>query len=127
LLEKLDKIYTDCPFYGSRRMREILKRKGYSVNRKRVTRLMKILGIKAIYPKKNLSKSNSEHKKFPYLLKDMEINKPNQVWATDITYIPIKGGFFYLTVIMDWHTRYILKYLIQIKGCNTHQKNLQKF
>ena len=71
---------------------------------------MNMLGLQAIYPKKRLSKSNKEHKKFPYLLRGVEINKANQVWTTDITYIPIRGGFFYLTVIMDWYTRYVLSW-----------------
>jgi len=110
LMEKMDKIYTECPFYGSRRMQEILKRQGYNINRKRISRLMNIMGLKAIYPKKNLSKMNPNHKKFPYLLKNVNIHKVNQVWSTDITYIPIKGGFFYLTVIMDWYSRYILSW-----------------
>ena len=110
LMEKMDKIYTECPFYESRRMQEILKRQGYNINRKRISRLMNIMGLKAIYPKKNLSKMNPNHKKFPYLLKNVNINKINQVWSIDITYIPIKGGFFYLTVIMDWYSRYILSW-----------------
>ena len=109
-MEKLDKIYTKCPFYGSRRMREVLKREGHLVNRKKIIRLMNMLGIRAIYPKKKLSQSNSEHKKFPYLLRDIEIKNPNQVWATDITYIPVRGGYFYLTVIMDWYSRYVLSW-----------------
>jgi len=95
LMEKMDKIYTDCPFYGSRRMQAILRRQGYNINRKRISRLMSVMGLKAIYPKKDLSKMNPHHKKFPYLLKNVNIHKVNQVWSTDITYIPIKGGFFY--------------------------------
>jgi len=109
-MEKIDEIYTDHPFYGSRRMQAILKRQGFDINRKRVSRLMNIMGIKAIYPKKNLSKNNPDHKKFPYLLNNIKINKPNQVWSTDITYIPIKSGFLYLTAIMDWYSRYILSW-----------------
>ena len=109
-MEKMDKIYTDCPFYGSRRMQAILKRQGFNINRKRISRLMNIMGLKAIYPKKNLSKMNPNHKKFPYLLNNVNINRINQVWSTDITYIPIKSGFFYLTVVMDWYSRYILSW-----------------
>ncbi|NGX44846.1 MAG: hypothetical protein K1060chlam3_01021, partial [Candidatus Anoxychlamydiales bacterium] len=109
-MDKMDKIYTDCPFYGSRRMQAILKRQGFNINRKRISRLMNIMGLKAIYPKKNLSKMNPNHKKFPYLLNNVNINRINQVWSTDITYIPIKSGFFYLTVVMDWYSRYILSW-----------------
>jgi len=112
MMEKMDEIYTDCPFYGSRRMQAILKRQGYNINRKRISRLMNIMGLKTIYPKKNLSKMNPNHKKFPYLLKNVNINKVNQVWSTDITYIPIKGGFFYLTVVMDWYSRYVLSWRV---------------
>ena len=109
-MDKMDKIYTDCPFYGSRRMQAILKRQGFNINRKRISRLMNIMGLKVIYPKKNLSKMNPNHKKFPYLLNNVNINRINQVWSTDITYIPIKSGFFYLTVVMDWYSRYILSW-----------------
>ncbi len=91
-------------------MQAILKRQGFNINRKRISRLMNIMGLKAIYPKKNLSKMNPNHKKFPYLLNNVNINRINQVWSTDITYIPIKSGFFYLTVVMDWYSRYILSW-----------------
>ena len=110
LMKEIDKLYTDHPFYGSRRMTIMLRKESYHVNRKKIIRLMDLMKLKAIFPKRNLSKCNKEHKKFPYLLKNIEITKPNQAWATDITYIPIQGGFFYLTVIMDWNTRYILSW-----------------
>jgi putative transposase len=109
-MEIIDREYTEHPFFGSRQMMFILQRQGYQVNRKRVMRLMQKMGLKAIYRKPNLSKTEKLHKKYPYLLKGKEILEPNQVWATDITYIPIKGGFLYLVAIMDWATRYILSW-----------------
>ena len=107
-MELIDIEYTAHPFYGSRRMVECLKKHGHNVNRKRISRLMHTMGIEAIYPKPNLSKSSLEHKKYPYLLRGVKIMAPNEVWSTDITYIPVQGGFFYLTAIIDWYTRYIL-------------------
>lgn len=109
-MEMIDREYTDHPFYGSRQMTAFLRRQGHLVNRKRVMRLMRMMGLEAIYPKPNLSKAAAGHKKYPYLLKDLQILSPNHVWSTDITYIPVKGGFLYLTAIMDWFTRYILSW-----------------
>lgn len=106
----IDEQYTMTPFYGYRRMTVYLQQKGFSVNHKRVSRLMRRLGLEAIYPKPNLSKPGKEHLKFPYLLKGLEISYSNQVWATDITYIRLKGGFIYLLVIMDWHSRYVIDF-----------------
>lgn len=108
LMSKLDTQYTKAPFYGSRRMTEWLKREGHSVNRKRVRRLMRIMGIEAIYPKRRTSLTDEEHKIFPYLLRGVTIARPNQVWATDITYIRMQRGFVYLVAILDWHSRYVL-------------------
>jgi putative transposase len=104
----IDQEYTAHPYYGSRRMTVILQKLGYAINRKRIIRLMRQMGLEAIYPKPNLSKANKEDKKYPYLLKDLKILSPNQVWSTDITYIPVRGGFLYLTAIMDWYSRYVL-------------------
>jgi putative transposase len=109
-MELIDREYTGRPFYGSRRMLAILKRQGYKINRKRVVRLMKMMGLEAIYPKPNLSKAREEDKKYPYLLKGLAIVAPNDVWSADITYIPLKNGFLYLTAIMDWFTRYIISW-----------------
>jgi len=109
-MEIIDKLYTLRPFYGSRKMTAMLKREGYVVNRKRVVRLMRLMGLVAIYQKPNLSKASKEAKKYPYLLRGLKICKPNQVWGTDITYIPVRGGFLYLTAVMDWYTRYILSW-----------------
>ena len=96
------------PFYGSRRMTAWLRNHGHQVNRKRVRRLMQLIGLEAIYRRPNTSKPNPGHKVYPYLLRGLEINRVNQVWATDITYIPMARGFLYLVAIMDWHSRYVL-------------------
>jgi len=106
----IDEEYTRHPFYGTRRLTAWLRRKGHGVNIKRVRRLMREMGIEAIYQKPNLSKGLSEHKKYPYLLKNMVIDHPDQVWSTDITYIRMKHGFVYLTAIIDWFSRYVLSF-----------------
>lgn len=110
LMRRLDEQYTETPFYGYRRMTVWLQRLGYRVNHKRVLRLMKVLGLEAIYPKPNLSKPNKQHLIYPYLLKGLEIGYADKVWATDITYIRINGGFIYLLVIMDWNSRYVIDF-----------------
>jgi len=104
----IDEIYTKYPFYGVRRVAVLLRREGFEVNKKRIRRLMRKMGLEAIYPKPNLSRAESEHKKYPYLLKNCKIEKINQVWSTDITYIRIRQGFIYLVAIMDWYSRYVL-------------------
>lgn len=110
LMKLIDAQYTETPFYGYRRMTIYLQQSGYKVNHKRVLRLMKKLGLEAIYPKPDLSKAGKEHLRFPYLLRGIEINCSNQVWATDITYIRLGGGFVYLLVIMDWHSRFVIEW-----------------
>jgi putative transposase len=110
LMGMIDKQYTDTPFYGVRRMTAWLATQGEQVNVKRVRRLMKKMGIEAIYPKQNLSKSQDNVRKYPYLLKEEEIVAPNQVWSTDITYIQLPKGFVYLTAVIDWHSRYVLSW-----------------
>lgn len=110
LMRVIDGQYTKTPFYGYRKMTVYLQRLGLTVNHKRVLRLMKKLGLEAIYPKPNLSKPGVEHLKFPYLLKGVKIRYSNQVWATDITYIRLKDGFIYLLAIMDWHSRYVIDF-----------------
>lgn len=114
LLRLIDEMYTKTPFYGSRRIRETLKRKGYFVNRKRIQRLMRLMGIEAIYPKPNLSKPHPSHKIYPYLLRNKRIEKVNQVWGIDITYIRMKHGWLYLVAIMDWVSRYVLSWNLSI-------------
>jgi putative transposase len=108
LMALLDRQYLKTPFYGSRRMTAWLRTQGFQVNRKRVRRLMRVMGLEAIYRRPNTSKPAPDHKVYPYLLKGMEINGVNQVWTADITYIPMARGFLYLVAIMDWHSRYVL-------------------
>ena len=110
LMRLIDEQYTLTPFYGYRRMTRFLRSAGYKVNGKRVLRLMKKLGLEAIYPKPNLSKPGAEHLRFPYLLREVAIIRANQVWATDITYIRLGAGFVYLLVIMDWHSRFVIEW-----------------
>ena len=110
LMDLLDRQFTDTPFYGSRRMTAWLNRQDFPVNRKRVQRLMRLMGIEAIYPKANLSKRRKDHEVYPYLLKGVTIQEPNHVWSTDITYIRVGRGFVYLTAIMDWFSRYVISW-----------------
>ena len=110
----IDEEFTKHPFYGVRRITAWLRTQGHQVNHKRVSRLMKKMGLEAIYPKRNLSKNNSEYKKYPYLLRNLEIEYPDQVWSTDITYIRLSKGFIYLTAIIDWFSRYVLSWKISI-------------
>ena len=104
----LDKQYTDCPFYGSRRLTACLVRQGEEVNRKRVQRLLRVMGLEAIYPKPRLSLAGRGHRIYPYLLRGVRIERPDQVWSTDITYVPLPSGFMYLAAIIDWYSRYVL-------------------
>jgi len=108
LMRQIDEIYLQWPFYGSRRMRDELLRRGMVVNRKRVQRLMRLMGLQAIYPRRRTSQPAPGHRIYPYLLRDLSIDRPNQVWATDITYIPMAQGFMYLAAILDWHSRRVL-------------------
>jgi putative transposase len=110
LMELIDREYTDHPFYGTRRMTAWLQSKGHCVNRKRVQRLMRLMGLEAVYPKPNLSMGGAGHKVYPYLLRDVKIDRVNQVWSTDITYIPMPKGFMYLTAVIDWYSRYVLSW-----------------
>ena len=110
LMDLIDKAYTQHPYYGSRRILAYLIQQGYKINRKRVQRLMSIMGLVAIYPKRNLSKPQKDFKKYPYLLRGLDILSPNQVWSTDITFIRLKEGFMYLTVVIDWYSRYVLSW-----------------
>jgi len=110
LLNRLDRIFTEHPVYGSRRLQVMLEREGISVGRRRIRRLMRKLGLCAITPKRNTSKPHPEHKIYPYLLRDQTIDQPNQVWSTDITYIPMRRGFLYLVAIIDWSTRRVLSW-----------------
>jgi putative transposase len=110
LKDAIDRQYTATPYYGVPRMTAQLRRDGWMVNRKRVRRLMRSMGLAAIYPKPRLSVANQTHRVYPYLLRDVKIDRPDQAWASDITYIRLRGGFVYLTVVMDWHSRYVLSW-----------------
>ncbi len=109
-MRRMDRIYTSRPVYGSRRMAEELKAEGHQVGRKRVRRLMCEMGLEALYPKPRLSDPNPQHKKYPYLLRNLEIQYINQVWSSDITYLPLGEGHVYLAAVMDWSSRYILSW-----------------
>lgn len=110
LMALIDEEYTAHPFLGSRRMTTWLREEGHAVNRKRVQRLMRLMGIEAVYPKPRLSIGGAGHTVYPYLLRNVSIERVNQVWSTDITYIPMPAGFMYLTAVMDWHSRYVLSW-----------------
>ncbi len=108
LMRLIDEIHLKHPFLGSRRVRDALHDRGYRVNRKRVQRLMRQMGIGALYPKRRTSQPGQGHKVYPYRLKGLSIDRPDQVWAADVTYVPMAKGFVYLVVIMDWHSRKVL-------------------
>jgi putative transposase len=104
----IDEQYTKMPFYGVEKMTEWLRRQGFAVNPKRIRRLMRLMGLEAVYPKPWLSKPGEVYRKYPYLLRGLEIERPDQVWCADITYIRMLRGFLYLVAIMDWYSRYVL-------------------
>ena len=108
LMRLIDEQHTACPFYGSRRMTAGLLAQGERVNRKRVQRLMRLMGLEAIYPKPRLSAAATGHRIYPYLLRDVAIVRADQVWSTDITYVPLTAGFMYLAAIIDWYSRYVI-------------------
>lgn len=112
LMRLIDEQFLKTPTWGSRSMRSHLRRLGYKVNRKRVQRLMRIMGLEPIYPKPRTSRPHPDHKVYPYLLRDLTIDRPNQVWSADITYIPMRRGFMYLVAVMDWHSRKILSWRV---------------
>jgi len=108
-MNRIDRLYTAYPFYGSRVMAKNLSSEvGIPVNRKRIQRLMGNMGLEAVYPKPNFSRNDKPHPVYPYLLKGLDISQPNQVWGTDITYIRLSQGFLYLVAILDWYSRYVL-------------------
>jgi len=112
LMRLIDELYLKNPSSGTRTIRNDLRRMGHKVNRKRVQRLMRLMGIEAIYPRPRTSRPHPRHKVYSYLLRDMDINRPNQVWAADITYIPMSRGFMYLVAIMDWYSRKVLSWCL---------------
>jgi putative transposase len=110
LTHRIDRIYTEYPFYGSRRIRHQLEQDGFGVNRRTVQRYMRQMGLEAIAPGPNLSKRNHEHKVYPYLLRNVEAAYPNHVWGIDITYLPLRRGWMYLVAILDWYSRYVVSW-----------------
>jgi putative transposase len=104
-MRRIDAQYLEAPFYGSRKISQIL-----GVNRKRVQRLMRLMGLEAIYPKRRTTQPATGHKIYPYLLRDVDITRPNQVWSSDITYVPLRHGFMYLVAVLDWYSRYVLSW-----------------
>jgi putative transposase len=105
LMRRIDEEYLQTPFYGSRKLADVL-----GVNRKRIQKLMRLMGLEAVFPKRRTTWPGAGHKIYPYLLRNVEITKPNQVWSTDITYVPMRHGFLYLTAVMDWYSRYVLSW-----------------
>ena len=114
LMRLMDEQYTRVPFYGSRRMTAWLVAQGIPVNRKRVSRLMALMGIEAVYPKPRLSQPGEGHKIYPYLLRGVAVDRVNQVWSTDITYIRMAQGFVYLVAVMDWFSRFVLSWSLSL-------------
>ena len=112
LMNRIDELYTRRPYYGARRIQKALSTPEHTINIKRIRRLMKKMGIMAIYPKRDLSKPAPHHKKYDYLLRGLEITGPNHVWSMDITYLKMRRGFMYLTAVMDWYSRKVLSWKI---------------
>jgi len=108
LMRRIDEQYTARPYYGSRRMTIWLNEQGEEVNRKRVQRLMRVMGLEAIYPKPRLSLAGKGHRIYPYLLRGVKVERRDQVWSTDITYVPMTSGFMYLAAVIDWYSRYVI-------------------
>jgi putative transposase len=114
LMRRIDEPYTHCPFYGSRRLSAWLQGQGLEVKRKRVARLMRVMGLEAVYPKPRLSQPGKGHKIYPYRLPQVPIERVNQVWSTDITYLRLAQGFVYLVAVMDWFSRYVLSWALSL-------------
>ena len=110
LMRRIDELHLKYPFYGSRKLSDALRKEGFDANRKRIQRLMRLMGMEAVAPKPKTSEPHPEHVAYPYLLRGLTISRVNQVWATDITYIPMKTGFVYLVAIMDWYSRHVLSW-----------------
>jgi putative transposase len=114
VMRRMDELHLAWPFYGSRRMTAVLRREGLPVNRKRIKRLMRVMALEAIYQKPITSRKHPDHKVYPYLLRGLVIDRPNQVWCADITYIPMAKGFVYLVAVMDWFSRRVLAWRVSI-------------
>jgi len=117
LMRRIDELHLELPFYGSRRMIFERNKEGRGVNRKRVQRLMRVMGIEALVPRPGTSKAAPGHKTYPYLLRGLAITEPNHVWASDITYVPMACGFLYLVAIIDWASRAVLAWRLSTRGC----------
>ena len=114
VMRRIDELHLEYPFYGSRRMAVVLRDDGWVVNRKRAQRLMRVMGLEAIYQKPNTSRRHPDHKVYPYLLRGLSVERPDQVWCADITYIPMAKGFVYLAAVMDWFSRRVLAWRLSI-------------
>jgi putative transposase len=112
LMRRIDELHLKYPFYGSRKLADALRREGHEANRKRIQRLMRLMRLEAMAPKPKTSEPHPEHVVYPYLLRGLSICRVNQVWATDITYVPMKAGFVYLVAIMDWYSRRVLSWRV---------------
>ena len=112
LMRIIDEQYLETPFYGSRSMRNLIRRLGWTINRKPIQRLMRLMGLQAIYPKPRTTKPHPQNKVYPYQLRGLKIDHPDHVWAADITYVPMSRGFMYLVAIMDWHSRKVLSWRV---------------
>ena len=123
LMRWIDEQYLATPFYGSRRMTAEFRKAGRQTNRKRVQRLMRLMGLEALDPKPKTSRPSARHRVYPYLLRGLAIDRPNQVWAADITYIPMARGFLYLAVVMDWYSRYVLAWRLS-NTMDTHSASM---
>ena len=110
LMRRMDELHMEYPFYGSRQMMRHLRREGVTAGRHRIRRLMRLMGMEAVYRRPRTSVANSEHRIFPYLLRDLAISRADHVWCADITYVPVTRGFFYLVAVMDWATRHVLSW-----------------
>jgi putative transposase len=123
LMRRIDEQYLATPFFGSRQMTAWFQRQGLVVNRKRVRRLMRLMSLEAIYPKPRTTQRGAGHKIYPYLLRDLTITRPNQVWGSDITYVPIRHGFVYLVANLDWYSRYVVAWRLSnsLEGSFCHE------
>ena len=110
LMRRIDELYMECPFYGSRQMARHLRRKGAAAGRHRIRRLMRLMGLEAVCPKPRTSEPHPQHKVYSYLIRGVAVERPDQVWCADITYVPARGGFLYLVAVMDWATRFVLSW-----------------
>ena len=114
LMRRIDELHLECPFAGARMLRDLLRQEGFEVGRKHVATLMHRMGIEALYRKPNTSRKHPGHPVYPYLLRHLAVTRPNQVWAMDITYIPMRKGFVYLAAVVDWHSRRVLAHRVSI-------------